>query len=140
MHRKGPRQVRLGAPSFEDERVDTRRGQVPGQEQSRGTGTHDDDLPSLCTLSRRHLGTALNPGLRPRGSAKSGMWARRAAMAVSGPGPGPEPAQWLTACKVTALLPGQVSAAWRFAASDTPTLGAGLPCFYRSIRAAQALG
>src|SRR3954471_654050 len=78
--------------------------------------------------------------LHARGSAKSGMWARRAAMAVSGPGPGPEPAQWLTACKVTALLPGQVSAAWRFAASDTPTLGAGLPCFYRSIRAAQALG
>src|SRR4051812_11032752 len=26
-------------------------------------------------------------------------------MAVSGPGPDPEPAQWLPACKVTALLP-----------------------------------
>src|SRR3954466_3910606 len=48
-------------------------------------------------------------------------------MAVNGPGPGREPAQWLPACKVTALLPARSARPGGSAASDTPTLSAGLP-------------
>src|SRR4051794_39535228 len=58
----------------------------------------------------------------------------------TGPGPGPAPAQWLTACKVTALLPARSAQPGGSATSDTPTLGAGLPCLYRSIRAAKTEG
>src|SRR4051812_1359637 len=75
-----------------------------------------------------------------RGSAKSGMWGSTCGDGSQRPGSRPR------ACSVAPCLqghgspPGQVSAAWRSAASDTPTFGAELPCLYRSIRAAQALG
>src|SRR4051794_5858693 len=44
-------------------------------------------------------------GVTPGGRQSQECGARLAAMGVSGPGPGREPAQWLTDCKVTALLP-----------------------------------